>query len=320
MKVLFITSNRLGDGVLSTALADYIARSHPNVKFTVACGALVAPIFEGLPGRESTFILKKRKHHGHWRDLWRESIGTKWDLVVDLRDSAVSRLLFTRKAVRFGRHINKDCHKVEQIAQVMGLRDSPPAPCLWLTAAQNEAADHFISKGTGPVLGIGPTANWIGKIWPAERFAETIAALTAKDGKLAGARVAVFAAPGEEEIARQVLETVPKDSQIDVIAKAGTGEAAAILARCALYIGNDSGLMHCAAASGIPTLGLFGPTRDDWYRPWGDHAAFVRTKESFTELTGAPDFDVKKTGSLMGALETVDVIKAAERLLNSTQK
>ena len=52
-------------------------------------------------------------------------------------------------------------------------------------------------------------------------------------------------------------------------------EVAACLERCALYVGNDSGLMHLAAAAGIPTLGLFGPTPWREYSPAGRRAAFV---------------------------------------------
>ena len=52
-------------------------------------------------------------------------------------------------------------------------------------------------------------------------------------------------------------------------------EVAACLARCALFIGNDSGLMHLAAAAGAPTLGLFGPTPAEEYAPAGVSAAAV---------------------------------------------
>jgi ADP-heptose:LPS heptosyltransferase len=59
----------------------------------------------------------------------------------------------------------------------------------------------------------------------------------------------------------------------------------ACLRRCMLFVGNDSGLMHMAAAVGIPTLGLFGPSRDEHYAPWGPAAAVVRTPEPYEVLT-----------------------------------
>jgi ADP-heptose:LPS heptosyltransferase len=62
---------------------------------------------------------------------------------------------------------------------------------------------------------------------------------------------------------------------IDLCGRLSLPEAAACLQRCALFVGNDSGLMHLAAAAGSPTLGLFGPSRADEYAPAGRCTAFV---------------------------------------------
>ena len=87
----------------------------------------------------------------------------------------------------------------------------------------------------------------------------------------------------------------------------------ACLERCAFYVGNDSGLMHLAAASGIPTLGLFGPSKESLYAPWGPRTAVVRTPEKFEELFG-PDFDHRTSDSLMDTL-TVDMAEEGARAL-----
>ena len=92
-------------------------------------------------------------------------------------------------------------------------------------------------------------------------------------------------------------------------------EAAAALERASLFVGNDSGPMHLAAAAGAPTLGLFGPSRDEVYAPWGDAAAVVRTPESCDALRARPDYDRRAGGSLMGSLEVDAVAEAAEALL-----
>jgi ADP-heptose:LPS heptosyltransferase len=85
--------------------------------------------------------------------------------------------------------------------------------------------------------------------------------------------------------------------------------------RSALYVGNDSGLMHLAAASGAPTLGLFGPTQDKLYAPWGDRTAVVRTPESFEDLIRDIGADHRTLGTRMDTL-TVDAVEnAARRLL-----
>jgi hypothetical protein len=123
------------------------------------------------------------------------------------------------------------------------------------------------------------------------------------------ARVAVFAAPGEEGQAKPVFESIPVERRIDVIAKADPGTAAAALARCALYVGNDSGLMVSAAAAGTPTAGLFGPSWPHLYGPWGDHTFYVRTPEDFDQLIDFPGYDPKTCGCLMHTLTLENAVE-----------
>lgn len=330
MNVLFITSSRLGDAVLSMGLLDHIIRTRPGARITVVCGGLPASLFEGVPSLERIVVMKKQSWHRHWFSLWRQTVGTKWDMVVDLRDSAVSRLVRARERYIHTVSIDRNLHKVEQNAAVMRL-DYVPGPRLWVTETQNINAQALLfsnpphlnhppsGRGDGreggvatpPILAIGPTANWPGKMWPAENFIELIKRITAADGMLPNVRVAVFAAPGEEEAARKVLSSVPVERQIDMIAKCDPGTAAAALSLCTLYVGNDSGLMHCAAAAGIPTLGLFGPSWPHLYRPWGSRAAYVSTPEDYAALTSYEGYDpTKVTDSLMQSLKVNDAVKA----------
>lgn len=303
MNILFITASRIGDAVLSTGLLDYIARTYPEAKVTIACGPLCTSLFEGYPNLERIIPLKKQKYNKHWIGLWQQVIGTKWDMVVDLRNSAVSRLVRAGQRYVFGPHIDKTLHKAEQAAAVMKLDDVPDLN-LWFTAEQVDLARGFIVEG-GPVLGVGPTANWLAKTWPADRFIEVIKYIASE--KLPDARVAVFAAPGEEEAAYEVLNSVPDDKQIDVIAKTDPGTAAATISLCDFYIGNDSGLTHCAAAAGLPTLGLFGPSYPHLYRPWGEKADYISTPESFDELIDYEGYTSQTAPCLMETL-TVQMV------------
>jgi ADP-heptose:LPS heptosyltransferase len=123
-----------------------------------------------------------------------------------------------------------------------------------------------------PVIGLGPTANWDGKIWPAERFAALFRGL---EERFPGARPAVFGGPGpgERDCAGALLTLLP--GATDLVGCLSLPEAAACLARCMIFVGNDSGLMHLAAAAGVPTLGLFGPTPASEYAPSGRSTAAV---------------------------------------------
>lgn len=284
-----------------------MARSYPDSKITVACGWLPAPLFEGLANVETVIPMRKEKRSGHWIKLWKQVIGTRWDIVVDLRNSAVSRLIRARRRYIFGPHIDQSKHKVEQAAQVMKLKEIP-YPKLTFTDEQQKFAESYIQGGE-TVIGVGPSANWIGKTWPAERFIEAVQWIRSDDGLFPGAKVAVFAAPGEEEQARPVLEALPPSAQVDVIAKGNPAEAAAVISRCSFYLGNDSGLMHCAAACGVPTVGVFGPSYPHLYAPWGAHTAYARTPETFDELIDFDGYDPKTLDfTLMNSLDTKPVI------------
>jgi ADP-heptose:LPS heptosyltransferase len=143
-------------------------------------------------------------------------------------------------------------------------------PTVWYSEADRARAAGLLPEGT-PFIGLGPTANWPGKVWPPERFVELFRRL--RSDALPEARPVIFAGPGafEAELARPVLDALP--DAIDLTGRLSLPQAAACLARCALFVGNDSGLMHLAAAAAAPTLGLFGPSPVDEYAPAGRRTA-----------------------------------------------
>lgn len=311
LKILFITSNRLGDAVLSTGLLGHLVAAYPGARVTVACGPLPAPLFRAVPGLDRVIPMRKRSLSAHWLALWRTVVGTRWDLVVDLRDSAVSRLVWARRrAVRC--RPRQVLHKVEENALTLALSPAP-APRLWLSPADRAAAADLIPAGM-PVLAVGPAANWIGKTWPAESFAELVRRLTAPDGILPGGRVAVLATAGERSLAQPVVEAVEPARCLDLVGRTDPLLAAACLERCAFYVGNDSGLMHIAAAMGVPTLGLFGPGSPERYGPWGPRAAVVATAVPPALVAAALRPDGGVLGSLMDGLSVDAVVAAADKL------
>ncbi|MCB1537811.1 MAG: glycosyltransferase family 9 protein [Rhodospirillales bacterium] len=315
-KILFITATRIGDAVFSMGLLDHMVRTWPQASITVACGPLVEGFFTPVPGVARVIVLKKEKRAGHWRKLWKQVVTTRWDMVVDLRNSAVSRLICAKKRYIFGPAIDRNKHKVEQNAAVMRLT-GVPAPRLWFSPETLARAAALVPDG-GPVLGVGPAANWLAKTWPADRFIELIDILTGPGGILPGARIAVIAAPGEEAQARPVLDSIPPERRIDLIAKGRPELAAACIARCAFFVGNDSGLTHCAAAAGVPTLGLYGPSWPHIYRPWGQ--GFVATPKNFAQLIDYPGYDSKTAPCLMEGLSVEMVASAAHDVWMKTAR
>jgi ADP-heptose:LPS heptosyltransferase len=171
-----------------------------------------------------------------------------------------------------------------EAARLLKLADEPPAPFLF-TSPQTEAkAAALLEHGQGPILALGPAANWVGKTWPAERFALTAVQLMGKGQPFEKGRVLILGGPGDQRAAEPLRRSLPRERWIDLTGPGELLTAYACLKRARLFIGNDSGTMHLAAAAGAPTLGLFGPSDDRRYAPWGPKAKVVRGGHSFEEL------------------------------------
>jgi len=265
MRILFITSSRIGDAVISCGILERLRLQHPAARITVACGAVAEGVFLRLPNLERVIVFEKERFDLHWLRLWTRLVGHVWDIVVDVRGSGLALFLWARRRhmLRGGRRPGR---RYEQLGAAMGFAPAP-LPVAWVGPADMAKAMALLD---GPVIGLGPTANWAGKIWPPERFVALFKALALQ---MPGARAAIFAGPGEAEraLAAPVLAALP--GAIDLVGALSLPEVAACLRRCALFVGNDSGLMHIAAAAGTPTLGLFGRSRADEYAPAGSRTA-----------------------------------------------
>ncbi len=203
-------------------------------------------------------MVHKRRFGLHWPALWAECAGTLWDLVVDLRGSAFSFLVPARRRaiMRGGR---RPGHRLLHLAETLRLSPAP-RPVAWWTAEDEARVAPLLPSPSGFLI-LAPTASQRVKMWPAERFAALARALTAPDGPLPGAAIGVIAGPGERErqLAAPLLAALP--GARDLIGNLPIPEAAALLSRAGLFVGNDSGLMHLAAAAGAPPSGCSGPRR-----------------------------------------------------------
>lgn len=307
-KILFITYNRLGDAVLSSGIYKHICQIYPHAKITVVCGPTPAPLFYSAPNLNRVYILNKKHFSAHWLDLWRKTIVDYWDMVVDLRGSAIAWLLLTtNRKILFPR--KTPTHRVSELADLFAAKEVP-APSLWTNKCHETAAQKLIPEGR-PVLAIGPTANWGGKQWPADRFARLALKLTDKSNILPEATIAVLGAKHERDATQLVIDQLPQSRCLDLAGKVELPTLYACLRRCQMYIGNDSGLMHMAAAAKIPTLGLFGPSREELYGPWGSKGMAVRTNLSFEDIITNSEYDYRKHKSWMLDLHIDKAEKAA---------
>jgi len=312
-KLLFIGNTRLGDAIMSTGLLNDLCKYY-DAKATVVCGKVAAPVFDDCPIVDKVITIKKKKYSLHWINIWKEIRFTRWDIICDLRSTPIIWLVRSKKRIVLRSSGDKE-HRIVRLSKI-NPTGKKPMPKIWISEQAYVEAKRYINNISGPFLVIGPTANWAAKVWPTENFAFLIQKLLAYK-ELLGAKIILVGGPGEESVGQDLISQLKGIKPINLIGKPILATAA-IFSLSKVFIGNDSGLMHLAAATGIPTLGLFGPTDDHLYAPSGKNAMFVRTPESPKELMNIPDFNHRTSFSLMKTLTVEMVEKRVKDLLQST--
>lgn len=140
------------------------------------------------------------------------------------------------------------------------------------------AASLLDGYGLGGVrlVGLAPGATYgAAKKWHPERFA----ALADRLSETWAARVCLFGSRADRESTQAVLHNA-RHPVTDLAGQTGLRDAMALMARCALFVSNDSGLMHVAAALGVPTVAVFGSTNPVTTGPVGRQSVVVRNPVS----------------------------------------
>jgi ADP-heptose:LPS heptosyltransferase len=315
--ILYISSSRIGDAVLASGLLKRLYDEIPNARFTIVAGPPSAPLYRDLPNLERIIVMEKSKGGGHWFKLWTQVRGRRWGLVLDRRGSSIARFLSAKKRAIHRRVGEREpVHKVIEAARLLGLTDDPPTPYLFTSPATEAKAQGLLGEG-GPILAIGPAANWIGKTWPVERFALTAVQLMEKGAPFEHGRLLILGGPEDWRAAEPLRRSLPRERWIDLTGQGDLLVTYAALKRARLYIGNDSGLMHLAAAAGTPTVGLFGPSDERLYGPWGSNTRVVRGPRSFSQIQ-AIDPTLSQPVCHMLDLPAAAVLASAEALFVAT--
>lgn len=166
-----------------------------------------------------------------------------------------------------------------------------PPPTEAPTAEEAAAAEPLLERLGPAFLAAHPGSGSPRKNWPAERFARLVA--TRADGR----PWLLVLGPADEGASAASLARLPGAVVARQLPLRVLGAA---LARAGLYVGNDSGVSHLAAAYGTPSVVLFGPTDPEVWAPWGPKLAAVRAPEG-----------------RLAALTVETVLEAADRLLSS---
>lgn len=314
--ILFITPTDVGGAIASSGLLKRLVDEVPHARFTIVADADVAPLYAEVPRLEAIVPAEETESRVAKFGLWRKLRGQRWGLIVDLRGAGISK--FMNRARRAEYQPNGDyLHPVVQSAKVLGLEEDPPPPYLFTSAATDAWATKYLGDG-GPVVVIAPEASWSGRVWPTERFAMVANKLFASDGPLPNGRLLVLAEHDDAEASELARFSGIRPHVIGKPGGLGLMQAYACLKQARLFLGNDSIWMHLAAASGCPTIGLFGPSDEDVARPWGDHAQVVRGVRPFSSYV-AIDPSLNQAINHMMDLRTEPVFDAAVDLLNKTK-
>lgn len=307
--ILYVAEADAEDAVLSSGTLAHLVEAIPHATFTVVGSPASAPLFADLPRLERLIVLD-RDGRWDWIALWNQVRETNWGLVVDMRGSTLSGKLRRQKRAVKGK-VLADVHLVEQAARVLQL-DEIPAPKLFVGRDAQEAADALIPPGDGPILAIGPGVDWIGKRWPADRYAKVALSLLGEDGPLAGGRLMIVGEEADRDAAHSIRFAVKRERVIELQGRLTRLQTVAALSRADFYIGGDSLWTQLAVAAGVPAVGVFGPSDETLRRPWTGVA--VRGPRSLQEFI---DLDPRLNQHIqhMMDLPYERVLKASKKLL-----
>jgi heptosyltransferase-2 len=177
-----------------------------------------------------------------------------------------------------------DLHCVEEnyrLLDFLGLEKAKPYPLeLYLTDGETAHATQWIQDKKleqNMLVGIHPGTssfkNHDKRRWPKASFAKLIDRLAVEFNKAA---FLLFGGPEEKALREEIISMVGVRGRTFSVDSLSIRRTAALIGKCRLFISNDSGLMHIAAAMSVPTVAIFGPTNPVWVKPWAVRHRIVR--------------------------------------------
>lgn len=334
-RVLLVRLRSIGDTVLMTPCLQALTEWRPGVEIGVVTEALAAPILEGHPLvdhllvagqsaasrlallarlRRKCFDLAFNLHGGTTAMMLTGLSGATH--TVGYRDQRGSWLLNSRAPaadVILGR---ERVHSVEQQLALLKWAGVPSRGKLPLNIATSAAGaagvrSRLMREGvSAAVLGsaqfaiVAPGAAFDSKRWSSRGFASVIDHLAGR-WRLESL---VIAGPGQEKVANEVAEAARSVTR--VLSGISLAELKALVGGFgSVFVGNDSGPMHIAAALGCPIVAVFGSSNPDVWHPWTETAYRVLGGKQCT-----PDSDVRDA---IDRVRVDDVIAAIDQVLES---
>ncbi len=299
-RLLIRSTNWIGDAIMTTPCVTAIRNIFPDAKIYMLTKPWVAPVFEHSPYIDHLIIYDGSGRH-------KGMIG-KIRLAKDLRpyrfngtillQNAFEAALITFLAgisIRLGYNrdarrlllshpvpCTQDIKKEHQTRYYLNILKSAGFktgnPGLYLQLGQKdkirgkEILDQNGISSEDKLVGINPGATYgPAKQWPMDRYA----ALADRIQESTGARIIIFGGPGDINTGQKISRLM-KHKPVDLSGSTRLGEAMSLIKKCALFITNDSGLMHVAAALDVPLVAIFGSTNVKTTGPLGQKSRVVQ--------------------------------------------
>jgi lipopolysaccharide heptosyltransferase II len=291
-RVLVVRLRSIGDTVLTTPSLFALRRFLPNTQIDILLEDWVAPVLEGSDLVDRVIAIAGDSKTARAR-VARELRASRYDVVYNLHGGTTATLL-TRATgakhrvgfehyqyARLHNHIapssleiwrRPSLHSVEQQLALIGwtgvpVTDRPPtrltvteSSLLSISKKLSAAGYEDFSAGK-PFAVIHPTAAFDTKQWATENFARVAEELTAR-----GLTPIAIVSPKERPVVASLIEQ--SSAQVTGLSDLSLPEVTALASRARLFVGNDSGIAHIAAAAGAPCVVVFGSSNVLHWRPW----------------------------------------------------
>jgi len=313
VKIFIEIPTWLGDAVMTTPAIENIVKTNPDAKLTIYGSYVSTRLFLHHPSVEKIFVDESKKEGFRYLNLYRDAkkVGS-FDIALSFRKNFTTQyLLFflgVKKRYIYERYTKKEIHQVKRyndfVNKSFNINTTPDK----LKIYGYESKDKTDKK----LLGLNPGATYgSAKRWYPEEFAK-VAIEMSKDYD-----IVIFGGPNEDEIAGDIekllVDAGVKNYQ-NLAAKTSVEELISGISKLDLFVTNDSGPMHLAAAFAVPTVSVFGPTKYTETNQWMNEKGAIVTKD----LECAPC--MKRTCPLehhdcMKLISAQDVIKKIKEIV-----
>ncbi|MBD3410853.1 MAG: glycosyltransferase [Ignavibacteriales bacterium] len=331
-KICIIKPRGIGDIVLSTILLDNLAAAFPDAEIHYFVEKFARDAVEDLPLVEKAITTKRKESSFAMAKKLRAE---RYDLIIDswsnprsaqavFLSGARYRVGYAYRGRRYAYNLpvwhrrERKSHAAESNLPLLRFLDLPTISKRVhynVPDRQLEEARRFIAKkfpNATTVAGVAPAGGWASKRCDKEKWAEFGAALVER----LDASIVVVWGPGDEEDAEHIERAL--GDRATRIPKTTVKEMSAYLAACDVVLANDSGPMHIAAAVGVPTLGVFGPTNPEAHGPYSPVSGYVIKDD--LDCIRCGKFDCPYDHECMRELPASVVVEKAIELLANARR